>query len=385
MTAGFEAGPAAERAISAGLAALQARDHARAAALLNEAAQAVADGTLPEALMPWLALGHCELALGHNAAAEAAIDRQLAQTTRDVGALLLKGLLRERGGDARAATSFFQTAINQAAVSGCPPSLNDLLSYARRALGSAQTDFTAHLIEVVGPDVSPVMRTAMDMLMGRTEPYLQQPSLFYYPFLPQKWFYDPAEFPWLNDMVALVPQMQTELAALEESAFTPYVTTPKNRPAPNNPLLNDPAWGAYYFWRDGECVQEAAQRCPATMAALDLAPMPRIPGRAPGALWSRLKSGAHIAPHVGMLNTRLICHIPVRPAPGCTLRVGGETRSWEPDVPLVFDDSIEHEARNAGPSDRVILLFEIWRPEVPEQDRAALTRMFQAIEAFGVN
>ena len=385
MAAGSETGPDVRHVISAGLAALQSRDHARAAALLNEAASGVGLGSLPEADMPWMALGNAELALGRNAAAEAAIDRQLALAARDVGALLLKGLLRERDGDARAASSYFQTAINQAAVSGCPPPLADLLSYARRAMGTAQEAFSSHLEQVVGSDISPVMRAAMDMLMGRTEPYLQQPSLFYYPFLPQKWFYDPADFPWLDGMLALLPQMQAELAALEDSAFTPYVTATKDRPAPNNPLLNDPAWGAYYFWRDGDRVTEAAERCPATMAALDLAPMPRIPGRAPGALWSRLKPGAHIAPHVGMLNTRLICHIPIRPAPGCTLRVGGEIRSWEAGVPLVFDDSIEHEARNSGPFERVVLLFEIWRPEVPEQDRATLSRIFQAINAFGVN
>ena len=46
------------------------------------------------------------LACRDAAKAEAAIDRQLAQAIRDVGALLLKGLLRERAGDARAAISF---------------------------------------------------------------------------------------------------------------------------------------------------------------------------------------------------------------------------------------------------------------------------------------
>ncbi|WP_298199526.1 aspartyl/asparaginyl beta-hydroxylase domain-containing protein [Novosphingobium sp.] len=368
-----------QQVIRAGIAALQAGDPARGAALLSDAA-----AVLPPEQMPWLALGNAQLALGRNDAAEAAIDRALLVDGRDVGALLFKGLLRERGGDARAAASFFQAALNQAAVTGCPAPFTDLLDYARRALSAAETGFAEHLMAAIGDNVSPTMRTAIDMLMGRTEPYLQQPSLFYYPFLPQKWFYDWRDFPWLEDMLALLPAMQDELAAVEDETFTPYVVRVPGRPAPNNPLLDDPAWGAFYFWREGSRNEAAAARCPATLQALSLAPMPRIPGRAPNALWSRLLPGAHITPHVGLLNTRLICHIPIRPAPGCTLRVGGETRAWEPGVPLVFDDSVEHEARNDGPEPRVVLLFEIWRPEVPEEDRETLSRIFAAINGYGM-
>jgi hypothetical protein len=188
-------------------------------------------------------------------------------------------------------------------------------------------------------------------------------------------------------MLALLPAMQAELATIlaqGADGFTPYVEAQPNRPAPNNPLLGSTAWGALHFWRNGEIVEENARRCPATMEALALAPMPRVPGRSPNAHWSRLKPGAHITPHTGMLNTRLICHIPIRTAPACTLRVGSETRSWDDGVPLIFDDSMEHEARNAGSEERVILLFEIWRPEVPEEDRASIARIFEAIGDYGI-
>ncbi|GEO00133.1 hypothetical protein NSE01_19650 [Novosphingobium sediminis] len=234
--------------------------------------------------------------------------------------------------------------------------------------------------------LSPAMEEALGLLRGTREIDLQRPSLFYYPGLPQRRFYDPAEFGWINAVLDLLPQMQAEFAAIcaEEGAetFAPYVTATGDRPAPNNPLLDDPAWGAFYFWKDGAPVEGNAARCPATMAALSHAPMPMIPGRAPNALWSRLKPGTHIAPHTGMLNTRLICHVPIRTAPACTLRVGSETRTWEPAVPLIFDDSMEHEARNAGAETRTVLLFEIWRPEVPEEDRAAIARLLEGIAGY---
>ena len=368
-------------AIAEGLHALSVRDSPRAAALLREAAAAA-----PAREMPWLALANAELALGQNDAAEAALERQLVLAPREVGALLLKGLLRERAGDARAAASFYRTALGQAAVDGgVPTELASLHAHAERYGQSATAEFTTHLTTELGRDLSPTMTEAVELLTGQRQIYLQQPSAFYYPGLPQRRFYEPEEFPWLDPMLALLQRMQAELAVvLGEGAegFDPYVNAHRHRPAPNNPLLGKQDWSALYFWRDGAVVEANAARCPATMAALEHAPMPRIPARSPNAHWSRLLPGAHIAPHTGMLNTRLICHIPILTAPDCALRVGSETREWRSGVPLIFDDSIEHEARNAGPEPRVVLLFEIWRPEVAEEDRAAISRVFQAIESY---
>ena len=368
--------------IEAGLAALAARDPARAAALLRQAADAAPGGE-----MPWIALANAEMGLGNNAAAEAALDQQLELTPREVGALLLKALLRERADDPRAASSFYQTALNQAAVSGqVPPQLTALQAHAQAFVGRANAEFEAHLLAQLGSDLSPAMAEAVDLLTGQRQLYLQQPTVFYFPGLAQRRFYDPDDFPWLAPMLAMLPQMQQELAQVlagEGSGFTPYVERTQHRPAPNNPLLDNQAWGAFHFWRDGAEVVQNAARCPATMAALRHAPLPQIPGRSPNAHWSRLLPGAHIAPHCGMLNTRLICHIPILTAPACTLRVGNETRQWRDGVPLIFDDSIEHEARNAGPQERVVLLFEVWRPELGEADREAISRIFQAIGTYG--
>ena len=367
--------------VQQGLSALQAGDHAKAAVLLTEAARAV-----PVQEMPWLALGRAELALGHLDAASAAVSQQLQLDGRNVTALLLMGVVGERQGDSRAASSFYQAAINQMALNGAPPAeLRDLIAHAHRFIASAQDDYAAHLREVVGSDLSPTMREAIDLLTGKSQVYLQEPSAFYYPGLPQKWFYDSADFPWLEPMLALAPRMAEELVAAGASGFAPYVTARADRPAPNNPLLGDMAWSALYFWQNGDVVEENAAAMPSVMAALAHAPMPGIPGRAPNALFSRLLPGAHIAPHHGLLNTRLICHIPIITAPQCSLRVGNETRGWEHGKALVFDDSVEHEARNAGPAERVVLLFEIWRPEIPPEDRAAISRIFQAIESFGLD
>jgi aspartate beta-hydroxylase len=50
---------------------------------------------------------------------------------------------------------------------------------------------------------------------------------------------------------------------------------------------------------------------------------------------------------------------------------------------MLFDDSIEHEAWNKSTRPRVVLLFDIWRPELSDLERRLITRMLAAIDGFG--
>jgi aspartyl/asparaginyl beta-hydroxylase (cupin superfamily) len=181
--------------------------------------------------------------------------------------------------------------------------------------------------------------------------------------------------------------MRAELEALleDEGAFTPYVEGNATRANRGHALLNDPRWSALHLWRDGQPVAENVRRCPQTMAALALAPMPRIVGRSPSALFSMLRPGTHIPPHWGMLNTRLICHIPLIVPTGCRLRVGNHERTVEFGRAMIFDDSINHEAWNDSDETRVVLLFEVWRPELDEAERRALTAMYESIGLYGAD
>jgi aspartyl/asparaginyl beta-hydroxylase (cupin superfamily) len=119
---------------------------------------------------------------------------------------------------------------------------------------------------------------------------------------------------------------------------------------------------------------------PRTISALAVAPIPRISGFSPMVMFSLLQPGTHITPHYGSTNTRLICHLPIIVPDGCAIRVGNETRSWTRGEGLIFDDSFQHEAWNRGSGTRVILLFEIWRPDISNAERDELTALFEAIE-----
>ncbi len=170
----------------------------------------------------------------------------------------------------------------------------------------------------------------------------------------------------------------------EESAFKPYVEGDPNRPRSDEAgMLNNPAWSAYYLWKDGAIVPEHAARCPRTMEALAEAPLTSVKGRSPAVLFSLLRPRTRIPPHNGFVNTRLICHLPLIVPESCGLRVGNETRVPVEGKAWLFDDTIEHEAWNDSDRTRVILLFEIWRPELSDEERRLVSAMFEAIDAHG--
>jgi aspartyl/asparaginyl beta-hydroxylase (cupin superfamily) len=66
------------------------------------------------------------------------------------------------------------------------------------------------------------------------------------------------------------------------------------------------------------------------------------------------------------------------------MRVGSETRPWTEGKACVFDDSIEHEAWNSNLERlRVVLIFDVWRPELSEVERDLVGAVLQAVDAYG--
>lgn len=330
----------------------------------------------------------CEM-MGDGPAMEAALAPVLEKEPRNLYALLMKGEYQERLGDDRAATSWYGMAISSASqFQNLPPDLVQRLKRAEASAAAASARFSAHLTrELESIDRNAIgarFYEAIDILQGRAQPQLQQPTSFYYPRLPQVPFYDPAGFDWVPALEARTSEIRAEAEGVlaAERGLAPYVQRNADRPTREHALLDDPNWSAFYLWKDGALVPEAEAACPATVEALSSLPFPRISGRSPSILFSVLKAKTHIPPHWGMLNTRLICHLPLIVPPDCRLRVGNETRSVEQGKMMIFDDSIEHEAWNDSERTRVILLFEIWRPELDEAERAALTTMFEAIGLY---
>lgn len=311
----------------------------------------------------------------------------------DIADLLARGDEFAAAADARAAVAFYQAALKSASKSRSlePATLNRLRN-AQSYVQARVSRFERAVDEALGC-VAPEDRTAslrlahaVDMLKGGRHIFAQQPSVFYYPYLAQRQFFEREEFDWVRDLEDATGEILDELQALlsESAPFRPYVENDANRPLRNFHGLNESrAWTALYLWKDGSFVPEIGDRCPATVRAIGKVPLARIGERTPSVFFSRLEPGAHIPPHTGMLNSRLICHLPLIVPAGGWLRVGNETRAWQRGKLLIFDDSIEHEARNASDEVRIVLIFDIWRPELSDAERGGISQIFDAIDQLG--
>ena len=319
----------------------------------------------------------------------AAVDRALALDPRNLHALILKGDHLAALGDERAAGSFYRTALN-----GAPPE-EQLGSELKRELGrvrQACDAYSARFEEVLRSalrakgmsDTGGRFAQSLDILFGRRQVYHQQPRKFYFAELPQVQFFDRALFPWMEALEAATAGIRAELLAVmrEDGAFSPYVEADPARPATAGTMVGNPDWSAFYLIKYGERVERNAERCPRTMEAISRVPLVSMQGRSPSVLFSLLKPGAHIPPHTGMVNTRCICHLPLVVPSGCEFRVGNEVRPWVEGRAWAFDDTIEHEAWNRSAETRVILLFEVWRPELTEEERARVCAVFEAIDEY---
>ena len=251
----------------------------------------------------WLGLAGSCGRLGDMAAAHAAADKALALDARNLRALIVKADLFADQGDARAASAFYTNVIRLA-----PPAneLNaDLRSDVERAHAMCQRyarEFESYLVGKLAqkgfgqrPSTARFAHS-LDLLFGRRQIYFQQPTYYYFPELPQIQFYDRALFPWLDKVEAATADIRAELMQVlaDAAAFKPYVQSDPSRPRnPEDRMLDNPEWGAFYLWKDGEPVPANAARCPKTMAALAEVPMPRVP-RSPcrGCRIARLRSSS---------------------------------------------------------------------------------------------
>jgi predicted TPR repeat methyltransferase len=376
------------RALTAsGIAALRRGDAQTARALLEQivtAGQADASS--------WFALALACGQLNDTAAAHGSVDQVLALQPRHLRALVLKGDLLTKAGDARNASSFYRVAVRTA------PPANELPAEARADLTRAQAmckhyaeEFERALRDQLIPKGFLEQRSAdrfrqsFDIMLGKKGIYFQQPRIYFFPELPQIQFYDRNDFPCFDKVEAATADIRAEMLEVlkDRAAFKPYVENdPKRPPGDQTGMQENPDWGAFYIWRDGEIIPENAARCPKTVAALADFPLVHVQNRSPSVLFSLLRPGARIPPHTGIVNTRLICHLPLLVPPNCGLRVGNDTRVPVEGKAWLFDDTIEHEAWNDSSLPRVILLFETWRPELTEKERELVGAMFGAIDAY---
>jgi aspartyl/asparaginyl beta-hydroxylase (cupin superfamily) len=344
-----------------------------------------ADGANP---LGWLLLAIACRHTRDSAAEEAALDRLLALDSRSLRGLIMKADCRVHAGAQAEAIGFYRAALGIADTAGIPPDDLDEVERARvalreledRAHAKREALMTRRGLPPVG--WSRRFAQALDIASGRRKLYVQRPTVFTYPELPHVQYYDPGAFPWAAAVEAATAAAREELQALLSAeglaGFRPYIRVEDGavRLDANKGLVENKDWSALFLSENGGRDERLVARCPKAWEALQQAPLVDIPGWGPTVMFSLLRAGARIAPHTGMFNTRLVCHLPLIVPSGCFFRVGNEVREWREGKLFIFDDTIEHEAWNDSGEDRVVLIFDIWRPELSAQERRELTALF---------
>ncbi len=88
---------------------------------------------------------------------------------------------------------------------------------------------------------------------------------------------------------------------------------------------------------------------------------------------SKLAANSRVATHRGPTNLRLRCHLGVQiPKGDCGIRVDAEYQTWREGKCLVFDDFYHHEVWNETNEERVVLIVDLWNPQLSARERRRL-------------
>jgi aspartyl/asparaginyl beta-hydroxylase (cupin superfamily) len=341
----------------------------------------------------WTNLAVVCLAQQDEAGEEEAIRGALTADPTDLVALILRANLYARQGKRHAAANAY------GAVAAVAPPLEHLTPQLRPSVREAmayhdsyQQDFGRFLDDFLAPVAGELQgenlqrfHESLDIMLGRKRRFESQSALFHFHGLAPVTFFDRAGFAWLDEIEASTDAIRAEFLELLQAdrGFTPYMRYGADQPLNQWAELNNSLrWSAFHLVEAGRTNEANAGRCPATMRALGGAPQPDQPGRTPSAMFSLLKPKTHIPPHCGVSNVRLVTHLPLIIPDGCAFRVGNDVRSWVPGQAWVFDDTIEHEAWNNSEQLRVILMFDVWHPQLSPAERTLITAMSSGIKAF---
>jgi aspartyl/asparaginyl beta-hydroxylase (cupin superfamily) len=376
-----------------------------AAALVSQADRAAAAGDLkaaetlllqaseetPEDFALLLKISAIQRGSGRPKTALATVHRALSLRPLDFTALLLRASLMQRLNEPGAAEAW-SNALAQKPSGELAPELRQVVAEAEARVEAWTAEREAKMAAAMqgaeaaaNPEERQRIWRFRTNVLRRTRPYHSEPTHFHFPGLAEREFLPRRLFPWIEALEretdAITAEMQAVMAA-ERAELVPYVQYAEHLPLDQwRELNNNRDWTAIHLLRNGEPVEANAELCPRTMSVLAQCDQPRIRGGSPNAMFSLLAPRTGIPAHVGVNNTRLVCHLPLIVPEGCWFRVGAEKRFWKRGEAFVFDDTIEHEALNPSDQLRVVLIFDVWHPDLSNAEREAVTAL---IEADGV-
>lgn len=299
---------------------------------------------------------------------------------RNLLALLMLASLHEAVGSIDLAIRIYREAIHHVpAGTRLPAVIARQIDHARQRVADSDTWFKSAfewrkgtLENLLTADEKAHIEGLRDNILRNFEAGPDVASDFSIPGIVSEEFFDSGIFAGVDPAARFIDLMLREFLRLVEAEELPIFSEPAMRESED---ASRGRWSMIPLIAGGQTNDRFARHCPETMRLFETVDSPNIGSISPSLYFSVLEPRTKIPPHRGISNARLIVHWPLVVPPSCGIRVGSETRHWRVGEPLVFDDMIEHEAWNDSDEVRVVLISDVWRPELTEIERIAVTRM----------
>jgi aspartyl/asparaginyl beta-hydroxylase (cupin superfamily) len=184
----------------------------------------------------------------------------------------------------------------------------------------------------------------------------ERPSMARYPGLRSIPWHDPATIPAADELERAAPQIAAEFRRLDASAFVPE----------REPIARQGSWDVFMLYERGRRHEERCRLFPSVTAILDRQRTVRT--MAGLVYFSRLAPHTRVAPHCGPTNMRVRAHLGIDIPPNCGIRVGQTSTTWNDGRCIVFDDSFSHEVWNESERDRIVLVMDLWHPDLTDDE-----------------
>ena len=170
-------------------------------------------------------------------------------------------------------------------------------------------------------------------------------------------FYNPEDFPWLKTFQNSFEEIKKELEQIKTLPKKPlYENTWGNEDRPtylNKEENKNAQWDTFVFKFFNIKHIPNSNSCPKTAALLEQFPQIIT------AEFSLIKPNTHILPHTGYSGKYKRAHLGmIIPEGDLGIKVNGETKKWQENKWLIFDDSQWHEAWNKSNEERVVLMID---------------------------
>ena len=192
---------------------------------------------------------------------------------------------------------------------------------------------------------------------GIWEKDMQRPVNYYVPGLTSQPWYDPDDFSFPQVLEEGYADIRKELIEMTAGGDSFFYTEAENQ----NTFNFDGSWKTLILKEWSTYTDIAKQNFPKTIEWLDKCKEEFLLVK-----FSALEPGTHIRPHTGPSNEKLRSHFTLVHTGGAQIRVGNEWRTWEEKKTFIFDSSWEHEVIHEGPDRRIVLILDIWHPDVDQ-------------------